>query len=132
MTPQAQQSEPNLYELAGHHTHVTYATSGIDGQPHLSFKNQAFNKSFTGAEIRTEDSELGKLVSVSLKVSIDTGSTSMTLLIPSVAMGNQNSRPLHTLCIISVHTGPIAPGHVGARQTYEAVALEGTAKLVQF
>jgi len=132
MTPKAQQSEPNLYELTGYDTQVTYSTTGITGQPQLSFKNKVFNKNFTGGEIRTEDSELGKLVSVTLKPSVDTGTTSMTLLVPSVALGNQTSQPLHTLCIISVHTGPIAPGHVGARRTYESVALNGTAKLVKF
>lgn len=130
-TPQTQ-LEPNLFELSGHHTHITYSTSGIDGKPHFSFRNQHFNKAFTGQEIRTEDSELGKLVTVSLMVTIDTGATTATLLIPSIAMGSQQSQPLHTFCIISVHSGPIAPGHQGQGQTYEAVELNGSARHVQF
>src|SRR5437764_6783901 len=131
MTPQVQASEPNLFELSGYDTTITYSTSGIDGKPRLSFKDAEFDESFTGTDIRTLDSELGTLVTVSLMKSIDRGYTSMTLLIPSIALGGQTSHPLATLCIISRHITGIQPGHTGARQTYHTVKLNGTAKLVE-
>ena len=132
MTPRVQTSEPNLFELSGYGTQITYSTSGIDGKPHLSFKNAEFNESFAGTDIRTLDSELGKLVTVSLVKTVDQGYTSATVLIPSVALGGQTSQPLSTLCIISRHIAGIQPGQTGARQTYNSVNLNGTAKLVVF
>ena len=132
MTPQVQASEPNLFELSGHETHITYSTSSIDGKPRLSFKDPEFDESFAGQEVRTLDSELGTLVTVSLMKTIDRGYTSMTLVIPSVALAGHTSQPLSTVCIISRHIAGIQPGHTGARQTYHTVKLNGTAKLVEF
>lgn len=132
MTPQAQALQPNLFELSGHGTHITYSTSGIDGRPRFSFRDAHFNENFTGDQIRTLDSELGTLVTVSLKRSVDRGYTSATLLVPGVTLGGQTSQHISTVCIVTVHITGIQPGHTGAQQTYNTVTLQGTAQLVEF
>src|SRR5579883_3230649 len=87
-----QNAEPNLFELHGHETHITYSTTSTAGKPQLVYRNNEQNYSFSGDEIRTQDSELGTLVSVSLVRTIDQGSTSLTLVVPSVNLaGSSNS-----------------------------------------
>lgn len=29
---------PNLYELSARNLHITYSTTGVDGQPHFSYQ----------------------------------------------------------------------------------------------
>jgi hypothetical protein len=57
---------PNLYQLKGHGLHVTYSTSSIDGRPRLSYQDTHQMHSFVGDEIRTDPSEIGTLVTVTL------------------------------------------------------------------
>ena len=51
--------EPNLYVLSGGGIHVTYSTTGINGQPHLTYSSPSINHTFTGTQIQTEQSPLG-------------------------------------------------------------------------
>ena len=58
---------PNLYQLQGKNLHVTYSTSGIDGRAHFSYQDTHQSLSFRGDEIRTQETEIGTLVSVTLR-----------------------------------------------------------------
>src|SRR5271165_1733529 len=132
MTPQTAAVQANLFELSGHGTSIAYSTTSIDGKPRFHYKDHNVDLNFSGSEIRTEDSELGKLVTVSIKRTIDTGNTTATLLLPAVDLAGANERPLTTVVIVSKHIGPIHPGHTGQEQDYAATVLHGHAKFVVF
>jgi hypothetical protein len=75
---------PNLYVLHGPQLHITYATTGIDGQPHFTYQDLQRALHFTGDEIRTAELEIGTLVTVTIQLTVDAGSTSFSLLVPHV------------------------------------------------
>jgi hypothetical protein len=132
--PQAQPSvTPNLYHLTGHRLHVTYSTSSIDGKPMLSYQDAHEHKSFRGDEIRTVECDLGTLVSVTLQMTVDVGSTSLSLLIPRMQIHAGTSAAVRTECLTTLRSTPFAPMIVhGQMDTYSVVSLHGTAQHVNF
>lgn len=130
---QAQQTvSPNLYHLSGHHLHVTYSTSSIDGKPILSYQDSHQSKSFKGDQIRTVECDLGTLVSVTLHVTVDVGSTTFSLFIPRMRIAQGESASVRTDCVTTLHSMPFAPVVHGQLDTYTVVTLHGTAQHVVF
>jgi hypothetical protein len=125
---------PNLFHLSGHHIHVTYTTTGIAGQPSMTYQDQHQSKSFHGDEIRTVESDLGTTVSVTLRVMPDVGSTTLTVLIPRMQIARGAIAPVDTYCITTMHSMPfVVPGTVqGQLDTYTVTKLRGTAQAVVF
>jgi hypothetical protein len=134
----AQVLTPNLYllsgELTGHEIHISYTTSGVTGKPQLTYQD-AFNPplSFTGDQIRRIDSpDLGTIVSVTIRPTVDAGSTSLSLIIPLANLFSpQEVLPIKTDAIITVHRTPLLPP-VGQLELYTVVRLSGTARHVLF
>jgi hypothetical protein len=126
--------KPNLYQLQGRHVHVTYSTSGIDGRPHLTYQDAQQTLSFNGDEIRTAESEIGTLVTVSLRRTVDTGNTTFTLIVPTVNLAQGNHHlTIHTRGITTVHRySPVPAFNQGQAETYSFAALTGTASFVFF
>ena len=124
---------PNLYQLSGHHLHVTYTTTGLDGRPTLTYQDAHQGKSFKGDEIRAVECDLGTLVSVTIRMTIDTGSTSFSLFIPRMRIPQGTSSPVHTEGVTTVHRLTIPPLlSQGQLDTYTITALQGTAQAVEF
>lgn len=127
-------TQPNLFELAGEYTQITYSTSSITGQPQFHYQDRQREVNATGGDIRSQVTEIGTLVTVTLEVIPDLHTLTVTLLVPQINLGGGTESPLSTRAILTTHHTSIGgPGLVeGPLQTYEAVALEGTASLVQF
>jgi len=124
---------PNLYHLSGHHLHVTYSTSSIDGKPLLSYQDAHEHISFKGDEIRAVECDLGTLVSVTLRMTVDVGSTSLSLLIPRMRIIAGSSAAVRTDCVTTLHSTPFAPMVIhGQMDTYSVVSLHGTAQHVAY
>ena len=124
---------PNLYQLSGKHLHVTYTTTGIDGHPTLGYQDAHQGKSFRGDEIRAVGCDLGTLVSVTLNMTPDAGSTSFSLFVPHMRIPQGTSAPVHTDGITTVHRTSFAPQLIqGQLDTYSTMALQGTAQAVAF
>src|SRR5437764_11368082 len=79
----------NLFEVAGGATSVTYATTGIAGQPSFHFRDADHDVNAEGTGIRTRKTELGTLVTIDLDVVADGPSTTATLVLPTVNLGDQ-------------------------------------------
>lgn len=124
---------PNLYQLSGQHLHVTYTTTGLDGRPTLTYQDAHQGKSFKGDEIRAVECDLGTLVSVTLRLAVDTGSTSFSLLVPHMKIAPGTSAPVHTDAVTTMHRLSVATllTH-GQLDTYSTMALQGTAQAVEF
>jgi hypothetical protein len=126
--------QPNLFELAGEYTEITYSTTSITGQPQFHYQDRQRDVNVTGEDIRSLEREIGTQVTVTLEVIPDLHTLTVTLLVPQINLDESNESPLSTLAILTTHRTSIGgPGLVeGQLQTYEAAALEGTARLVAF
>ena len=124
---------PNLYQLSGHHLHVTYSPSGIAGKPTLTYQDSHQSKSFKGDEVRTVECDVGTLVSVTLRMTVDVGSTTLSMVIPRMRISPVSVAAVHTECITTVHHTPFAPQTVqGQTETYTVTSLNGTAQAVAY
>lgn len=137
--PQMQFVEPNSWDLSGSGVHVRYtnvALPGPAGGPHLTYQHtHGVAKQFSGNEIRSLlVPDLGMVVSVTLQMTVDAGSTTFSLLLPNTSIllqGPISSVPVHTDAITTHHAGPLAPilAH-GQKAFYSVVSLSGTASHV--
>src|SRR2546421_10658113 len=103
----------NLFEVAGGATSVTYATTGIAGQPSFHFRDADHDVNAEGTGIRTKKTELGTLVTIDVDIVADGPSTTATLVLPTVKLGDQTELKLRTLVIITITadtTGGPGPG----------------------
>lgn len=125
-----QNETANRFDLHGHGIHVTYSTTSLTGQPQFDYQGTHGEHTFTGEQIRTEQSELGTLVSVTLVPSIDAIRITFSILIPTFNMAGQTEQPFKTLAIQMTYAGP-GIIHTGARATYEVFHLHGTAHVVE-
>jgi hypothetical protein len=126
---------PNLFQLSGrNHLHVTYSTSGIDGQPHLTYQDAHHTLSFRGTDqIRAVECDLGQVVSVTIRMTVDAGSTTFSFFMPRMNLPGHESTPIHTEGVTTVHRFSTVPAfNQGQLDTYNVVSLKGTAQFVVF
>ncbi len=126
---------PNLYQLQGGPIHVTYSTTSIDGKPRFVYQDAGGTKNFTGDEIRVADTEIGQIVTVSLLKTIDTGSTTFSLVIPraNVPAGSGHVLPIQCLGITTIHRYSVVPVfNQGPTEVYSTISLNGTAQAAVF
>jgi hypothetical protein len=127
-------NHPNHFELAGGYTEITYDTTSFTGQALLHYKDQERDLNFTGDDIDLQDTAIGTLVTVTLETIPDLHTLTLSLVVPQINLNQGNESPFSTLAVLTTnHTSIGGPNLVdGPLQTYEAVALEGTASLVNF
>ena len=124
---------PNLYELEGCRIHIVYSTSGIDGKPHFSYRDGQKTLNFSGPEIRTADTEIGTLVTVTTVKTVDTGSTTFTLVVPRVNVGQYQKARIATQGIRTIHKFSVLHGmNRGQTEINSTATLTGTASSVAF
>jgi hypothetical protein len=113
-------------------TRVDYETTSFIGQPILNLtQGPGPIRHFAGAQIRTLNTEIGTLVSVTTQMTVDTGSTSFSVLIPAVTLtSNSDQKTISTEAIITHHTGPNSVPITGVHETYEFIPLSGEASFV--
>jgi hypothetical protein len=129
----AQKAEPNLYDFKGVGVTVSYSTSSTDGQPRLSYKKGRLELNFAGDDITALEASIGTLVTVTIAKTVDRGFTTFSILLPGIALANSAAKQaFRTLGITTTHSTSIAGPVKGAQETYKALPLRGSAKLVQF
>ena len=115
---------PNKWNLAGGGIHVHYDSTG-GGLFH--YQDASTSRTFSGSNIRVLPSpDLGTLVSVTLQTTVDSGSTTFTLLLPSVVLDPPSHpvEPVHTDAITTIHR--LGPG-LGQKEFYTVTSLTGSA-----
>jgi hypothetical protein len=125
---------PNLYQVSGGGLHVSYSTTGIDGQAHFHYQDSIHSVDFSGAAIRTIASEVGIIVTVTIQLTVDSGSTSFSLFVPVVNLtGPSGSAPINTFGITTIHRFSIVQTFMaGQIESYSTTTLSGTAQQVIF
>lgn len=86
---------------------------------------------FSGDQVRLVATEIGTLVSVTIRSTVDTGSTLFTLLVPKVNLPNTDEVSISTYGVrtdVALGTGP-GP-NTGQTEKYTVTELEGTARWV--
>jgi len=113
---------------------ITYLVSSRTGQLQLDYQDTERNLTFTGEEIRALDTEIGTLITVTLERVPDLRSIYLTLLLPTVNLGEWKEISFATQAILTTeHTTIGGPQLVkGALQSYRALPLRGTARSVEF
>jgi hypothetical protein len=129
--PQTKFVEPNIYELSGGFITVTYATTGIDGKPHFSYQDLQHTRDFSGDQIRTVNTEVGTLVSVTIRLTVDTGGITFSVVLPRVNIPGEVAVPIQTVGITAIHKSPIVPV-VGQRDFYTVTPMTGSASRLFF
>ena len=127
--------QANLFELKNAQLKITFSASGLDGKPSLGYHKGATEMQFRGKQLRMRETEIGTLVSVTLKEVPDAYSSVFSLLIPQVNIPSGEGG-VHVLVkgfetrVRSSIGGPnLVNGQV---QTYKSVSLSGVAKSVVF
>lgn len=124
---------PNKFVLKGQDIAITYETTSFSGQPLLSGQYKGETLNFMGKNIRQSETEIGQLVTVTLRYEPDRATITLTLLIPRINLeGNESSSPFQTEAIITEHLTSIGgPDLVkGPIQKYQFESLEGLASIV--
>jgi hypothetical protein len=128
-------NSPDQFELKGHCAEVIYSTSNIAGIPQFSYRDHQRQVSVSGEDIRTLQTEIGELVTVTLEVIPDFQEVTFTLLLPTIHLPPEhNESPIRTEGILTTARSSIAGPRLmeGQVENYCAMALHGTAKLVAF
>jgi hypothetical protein len=131
-TTAATTKQPNLYELAGDGIQVTYSTTSLDGKPLFNYHDGSLSKNFSGDQIQTVDTEAGTVVSVVILLTVDSGSTTFSVLIPRVNLRFSDSAAITTYGITALHKFSIIGLPNGQQDFYTAHQMQGTAAFVVF
>jgi hypothetical protein len=116
----------NKYVLAGSGIEVVYTIGGNPSFPALTFQEGTNQKTFTPAEITTDETGLGTLVSVPLVQTIDTGGSRFGFFLPVVQVADGGSAPVTTIGAIETFSGPDSFPH--RPTTWHCVHLHGKAE----
>jgi len=126
-------SQVNLFSLSGSNIHVEYSSTSINGQPRLAYHDPLRNLSFAGSDIRTVDvPDIGTIVSVTLTITVDVGSTTFSVFIPHALVSAGQSDPVTTEAITTIHRMPFGPQLPGQLELYRVTRLTGVARQVFF
>lgn len=96
----------------------------------MTYTDPKGTKNFFGTGVRVENIGIGTLVTVTLEMTIDTGGTDFSVLIPGIELADAKSKQaFSTDGVTTVFKGPDSIPRSPA-QTYEFVAMTGTAESV--
>jgi hypothetical protein len=118
--------QPNLWTLSGGGILWRYSTTLAIIHYQDSFRNLTFN----GPQIRTVNvPDVGTMVSVTIFLTVDTGSTTFTVILPVVNLNpvGMSSAPVSTWGLTTHHHFSINPAFDHGQQEFTSVtALTGT------
>jgi hypothetical protein len=127
---------PNLYILHNNviqggqfSLSILYSSSGLVGEPLFEYHDGSQLLSFSGNQIRTTELPLGNLVTVTISTTADTGSTTFTLVVPSVGLLGGQSLHINTFGVTTTRRGGILP-NIGQQDLYTVTELAGSAEFV--
>ena len=125
---------PNLYQLQGSGIHVTYSTGGFGSKLNFTYQDAQGSQSFSDSQVNVSQTPIGSVVTATIRRTVDTGSTSFSVLIPTVNLtGPGQAAPVHTEGITTIHRFSIIKTFdQGQIELYQFTPLSGTANQVLF
>jgi hypothetical protein len=126
-------SPANVYQLSNSQLQVSYATGALGSQAGLLYQDAFQTLQFGPQQLRVVSTEFGDLVTVTLRMTVDTGSTTFTLVVPKVQGDVNQSIQIETIGITTIHRlSPIPAFNRGQREVYSVADLRGTAAAIPF
>jgi hypothetical protein len=119
----------NHFVLRHHDIEVEYTTGITPGLPALTYRDgnsSALN--FTDADIATDKTALGTLVSVSLLKTVDTGGERFGFVVPELDVPQGRSGHVETVGVYERFSGPDSIPQVPP--SWRGIKLHGTARTV--
>lgn len=128
--PVAQQlTEANLYELRSGALSFTFTANDLAGKPQIRYQDGKDTRTYTGDQIRQEETALGRLLTVA-DVKVDVVTRRFTLVLPKVLVAVGHPEKLSTFVVFE-NGGPVArPPQPGPVETYAVKSLSGKASFV--
>ena len=124
----ADQSNANQFTLKGHHIEVKYTIGATPGIPVLHYKEGSVSRDFKQNEITTDQTALGRLISVPLARSVDTGGTTFAFFLPDIQVARGQLADFTTVAVREEFSGPNSVPH--RPTTWHSFVLHGTAENV--
>jgi hypothetical protein len=118
----------NRFVLKSPGVEVDYTIGGNPSFTALEYKAGAFQKSFTPSQVTSENTGLGRQVSVPLILSIDTGGERFGFFLPSIDVPMGQTATFHTVGVYETFSGPDSIPH--RPSTWRCVEMHGTAQNV--
>jgi hypothetical protein len=118
----------NKFVLKHHHIEVDYTIGVTPGLPALTYKNGSNVKSFTSAQIKTDATSLGSLVSVPLLSSIDTGGEWFGFFLPQLDVPSGQTERFDTAGVYQKFSGPDSIPRTPP--SWSCIEMHGTAQTV--
>ena len=118
----------NKFVLKAHGIEVDYTIGSTPGLTALTYRAGAFHRSFTQAQIQTQDTGLGRMVSVPLIMSIDVGGERFGFFLPLIDVPSGQTASFAAVGIYETFSGPDSIPH--RPSTWRAIDMTGTAQSV--
>ena len=123
--------QPNEYTLQGGNVTFTFVKHNFLGQPFVSYTEGGQTKSFFGTAVRVLETGIGTLVTVTTHMTMDTGGTEFSVLLPVIQLaGTGKSQAFSTDGIRTHFKGPDSFPATGVRETYDFIPMTGTARVI--
>ncbi len=128
--------EANDFDLSNKDVQIHYSMESFISGAQLTYKTQNFDEQFKGEEIRVRETEIGKLVTVTVKTPLnpDVGGKviKLTLLLPIVNLPVSLEKSIQVEAVLTteLQKGNINRPLGGQLQTYEIFSLRGIASRV--
>ncbi|MGC2698449.1 MAG: hypothetical protein WA738_21890, partial [Candidatus Angelobacter sp.] len=125
--------QPNEYTLKGGNITFTYVKSNFLGQPFASYNDGSGPKNFFGSAVRVLETGIGTLVTVTTHMTIDTGGTEFSVLLPVIELADASkTQSFSTDGIVTHYKGPDSFPSTGVRETYDFIPMTGNARVLFF
>ena len=116
----------NKFVLKGSGVEVDYTIGANTGLTALTYKAGGTVKEFKPAGIQTDDTGLGRLVSVPLIETIDVGGERFGFFLPELDVPRGQTAQFHTIGVYDTFSGPDSvPRHT---QAWRCIEMRGTAE----
>jgi hypothetical protein len=121
--------QPNEYTLKGENITFTFVKHNFLGQPFAQYSDGTQTRDYFGSAVRVLETGIGTLVTVTTFMTIDTGGTEFSVLLPVIELTGPNSaQSFSTDGIITHYKGPDSFPLTGVRERYEFIPMQGTAR----
>jgi hypothetical protein len=118
----------NKFVLKGSGVEVDYTIGANPSFPALTYKAGSTVKQFKPAEIQTDNTGLGQMVSVALVHTIDTGGERFGFFLPVINVAHSQTATFQTVGVYETFSGPDSFPH---RPTaWRCIEMRGTAQSV--
>ncbi len=120
--------QPTQYVMSGKNLEISYQTGDLNAEPVFKYSRSGRDFSFSGDQIRVTQTEIGQLVTVTLRQVPDLKTVTLTLLLPAINLISDTAL-FETFVIYTTHKTTIQGPDVldGQIQSYSTQRVRGKA-----